>query len=336
MLTFVLLALLADWLPLPVGVNQLDLERVYQPPGTARHLLGTDQLGRDLLTNLLYGCRTALLVSVPAMLLAVMIGLLLGGVAGYYGDRSLRIGLASALMGMAAIVLAYFYGFYIRQPALADGASTGKLAYAWEITVSIGTVLIVVSLSWFISRFINRWFPKQPGIQLPVDGTVLKLIELVSSVPRIVLILGLAAYVKPSLLALVCLTGLTYWTEPARLIRAELLRIRNMPYIETARALGLKDVYILVRHALPNALPAIVVAFAFGVGSLMTIESTLSFLGVGVPDDVPSWGKIIAGARTNLQAWWLIVFPGGLLSSTVLALQTIAGYFIWRLNPRNK
>jgi peptide/nickel transport system permease protein len=135
---------------------------------------------------------------------------------------------------------------------------------------------------------------------------------------------------------IILITGFTYWTEPARLIRAELLRIKTLNYIETAKALGLAEFYILIRHALPNALNSVIVAFTFGLTSLISLESTLSFLGIGVPTDIASWGRIVVGAKSNFSAWWLVVFPGILLIFTVLALQTCSNYLIKKLDPKKR
>lgn len=337
---FVGCALLAGTIPLRFAPEQLDLQHLYQPPfqwsqywsGQPVHWLGTDKLGHDLLSNLVFGCRTALLVSVPAMLMALIIGLMLGSMAGYYGDRSVRITARSLFVTTIFVFLAYFYGFYTRQLILADSLAAGEGFLAIIISLGIFTGILLTGL--FICTFLNRWGNGTRSIFLPIDQMVLKLIELLSSIPRIIFILCLTAFATPSLTHIILITGLTFWTEPARLIRGELLRIRAMHYIESAKALGLADVYILFRHALPNALSSIIVAFTFGLTSLISLESTLSFLGIGIPPDIPSWGKMIMSIRTNFTAWWLVVFPGIMLVCTVLAIQTCSNFVIKRLNPR--
>ncbi|QHT67462.1 ABC transporter permease [Rhodocytophaga rosea] len=340
-LTFFLgCALLADVLSLGFTPAQLDLQHIYQPPfqwqqttsGQAIHWLGTDKLGHDLLANLVYGCRTALLVSVPAMLVALLIGLILGSMAGYYGDNSVRVSVSTLFITLLFFPLGYFYGFYTRQFILADAFAAGEGLIALLVSLAIFTGILLIG--YFVSKLLNRWGIGKKSVFLPIDQIVLKLIELLSSIPRIIFILCLTAFAKPSLTNIILITGLTYWTEPARLIRAELLRIRAMHYIESAKALGLADVYILFRHALPNALSSIIVAFTFGLTSLIALESTLSFLGIGIPSDIPSWGKMIMSFRSNFTAWWLVVFPGIMLVCTVLALQTCSSFVIKRLNPR--
>lgn len=341
LLLFLGISLFIDIVPLSYTPAQLDLAHLYQPPlqwatydsQQPFHWLGTDQLGRDVLINLLYGCRTALLVSLPAMFLAVTIGLGLGGLAGYFGDRHWQTRRATWFAWPVPLGLGYFYAFHLRQPALHD-------AFVEHFLTGLGALLlsllifgvVVIGLSVGLARMLGRWpWFRQPTF-IPIDQLVLKLIELISSVPGLVLILLFASLTRPSVLVLIIIVGLTYWTEPARLIRAEMLRIRAQSYIETARALGASDWHIWWRHALPNALPPVVVAFAFGVGRLMALESTLSFLGIGIPPDIPSWGRLINGMKSNVEAWWLVVVPGIVLCLTVLALQSIANQWLrrWR------
>jgi peptide/nickel transport system permease protein len=140
----------------------------------------------------------------------------------------------------------------------------------------------------------------------------------------LVLVLALAAVQDASLLGLFVLLTLTYWPESAQLIRAELLRVRALPYIEAAKALGLSGGQILWRHALPNAWRTVRTAFPLSLSALIALETTLSFIGVGLPAEMPSWGRTLAAARLDPTAWWLIVFPAVALASTTLALRQLA------------
>jgi peptide/nickel transport system permease protein len=109
-----------------------------------------------------------------------------------------------------------------------------------------------------------------------------------------------------------------------------------MNYIESARAMGLADFYILIRHALPNSLSSVIVAATFGIASLISLESTLSFLNIGMPADMASWGKMVASARNNFSAWWLVLFPGLALCGTVLSIQAISNWLIRKLDPQSQ
>jgi peptide/nickel transport system permease protein len=153
---------------------------------------------------------------------------------------------------------------------------------------------------------------------------VLGAVALLAAVPRLVLVLALAAVQDASLLGLFVLLTLTYWPESAQLIRAELLRVRALPYIEAAKALGLSGGQILWRHALPNAWRTVRTAFPLSLSALIALETTLSFIGVGLPAEMPSWGRTLATARLDPTAWWLIVFPAVALASTTLALRQLA------------
>ncbi|WP_051359733.1 ABC transporter permease [Adhaeribacter aquaticus] len=334
---FALFAIGANWLPLNFSPNDIDLDRVYQPPFQWEstnplnkvHWLGTDQLGRDLLANIVFGARTAMLVSVPAMVLATLVGVFFGGVAGYFGDQEFKLSIAFFPSVIIALGVYLYFGFCI----------IGWLAFYTQADLFVLHILaglfslilyfLLLKLFLFIHAFQKRIF-------LPVDTLVMKTVELVQSVPRLLLVLCLAAFVTPSLGNIVLLSALTYWPAIARLMRGEMIKIKALPYIEAAKSLGFSNRRILVKHAFPNVLTPIVVAFTFGLINLIGLEATLSFLGIGIPADVPSWGRAIVGVRMNFMAWWLVFFPGMVLCVTVLALQKSSHYLLHLLNPRSE
>jgi peptide/nickel transport system permease protein len=327
--------LLADWLPLGFSPNTLDLDHIRQPPfqwhlyaaDRGFHWLGTDHLGRDLLANILFGARTALLVSVPAMLLAAALGVLAGSLAGYFGDRQWLIPTGCGLSALAAACFYIFYGLVAdARPLLPDG---GLYRFGYQALVLAASLL----LYRILRRGLLLWPWGQRLFPLPLDLVVLKTIELVQSVPRLLLILCLASFMPPSLGVVVALSAFTYWPGLARLVRGEMIRLKGLPFIEAATALGLSHRQVIFRHALPNALGPVIVAFCFGISHLMALESTLAFLGIGIPPDVPSWGRAITGIRLDFSAWWLVFFPGLVLCLTVLAVQAAGALLARRLNP---
>jgi peptide/nickel transport system permease protein len=331
---YLLCVLLADALPLPAGPNQLDLLHLYQGPfrwhsasgSEPPHWLGTDGLGRDVLANLVYGCRTSFLISFTVMGMATTVGVALGSAAGFLGDRSIRVSFISLLLFLLAAVAVWFYAFYRRQYSLSDAAAASLPSFAYQLLVSLGIAagvfVAVKGMHWMLARtFLSRF-----TFLLPLDQIVLKLIEVITVIPRLILILCLSAFMYPSLPVLMLLIAVSYWAGPARLVRAELLRVNGLSFMQAAKAAGLPRGQIYLRHALPNTLGSVAVAFTFGVTGLLALESTLSFLGIGVPSDLPSWGRMMAGIRSNLSAWWLVVLPGTLLSLTVLSLQTCSFY----------
>ena len=118
--------------------------------------------------------------------------------------------------------------------------------------------------------------------------------------------------------------GLVRWTDVQRLVRAEILRVRTLDYVQASRALGANDVRVLLRHVLPNSISPVLVAAVFSMASAILFESALSFLGFGIPNDMASWGGLLNGVRTNTSAWWLAVFPGAAIFVTV-TVYNIAG-----------
>ncbi len=156
------------------------------------------------------------------------------------------------------------------------------------------------------------------------DRVGLRSIETLSSFPVLFLILAIQGLSgTTSILELVLIIGLTRWTDVARLTRAEVLRAVNEDYVTAARALGLGHLQILWRHVLPNAMGPVAVAATFSVASAILIESTLSFLGYGVPPTTPSWGQLLTDAFRNEGAYWLSIFPGLTLFFTVLSINLV-------------
>lgn len=159
---------------------------------------------------------------------------------------------------------------------------------------------------------------------LPLDSLVTGLMAVIASVPRLILVLALAAVQPPSITTLFFLLLCTYWIGPARLVRAEMLRIREVPFVEAARAAGIPPYRVLLRHALPNTWQPALAVFPLSIASLIALETTLSFLGVGLPPDVPSWGRLLAAFALDPSAWWLSFYPASILLVTSLSLRQLS------------
>ncbi len=261
------LAATSEWIwrtPVPWGPNQTfaangAIADTPPPWGPDRnHWLGTDELGRDVLARLIHGARVSLTVGLLSVALCVLIGLLLGGLAGYYGRG--------------------------------------------------------------------------------VDAVISRLTEIMITFPTLFFVLAVLGLLRiSSLLPLVLVIGFTRWTDIARLVRAEVLKLKGLDFITASRALGLSDTRILVRHLLPNALSPVLVAATFAVASAILIESALSFLGLGAPPPTASWGELLTQAHrylTHPGAWWLAVFPGMCIAATVLALNELGEALRGLLDPR--
>lgn len=244
------------WPPIPYSATVPDITGdVFEPPSRA-HWLGTDGLGRDVAAGLVHGIRVSLTIGLVVVTIQASIGVLLGGLAGYYGG-------------------------------LAD------LAFS-------------------------------------------RLFEVMLGIPTFFLIITVAAVFKPSVYLIMVILGLTGWVGIARLIRSEFLRVRAMDYVAAAQSLGASDSRIMLRHILPNAIAPVLVSMSFGVASAILTESSLSFLGIGVPAHVVTWGSILAVAQSNTTAWWLAVFPGAAIFVTVTAYNLLGDGLRDALDPRQQ
>jgi peptide/nickel transport system permease protein len=292
-----LLAVLAPVLPLPYQPSVPDLAHLAEgPSGATRHWLGTDPQGRDVLSGLVFGARTALFLTLPAALLAAAVGGIAGGAAGFWGNR-LRINLMSGVLAATVVVAA--------------------LAHSVVVAVVGGGLVVVL---WAGARIARRSIM----LPAPLDSLVLGAATGLDTVPRLLLVLALVARGGLSAVALGLVLGLTSWPGPARLVRARMLAVRAQPFVESARASGLAPFRVWWHHALPHALRPLQTALPLSIAGLLGLESTLSFLGVGLPPEVASWGQQLAAARQAPQAWWAILFPALMLATTILSMHFLA------------
>lgn len=317
----------------PYAAQRIDTQATFQAPSWKldTHFFGTDHLGRDVLSGIIHGCQTSLWVSFPAMLIVSFIGLGLGLISGYFGNHGMKVKMRALVALFATLPIGGYYSIYLLQFPIAEAFKNSFFNGTVILLLCFGIILLIFLVLYFLLHNIGiqrRFFASH--VALPLDEAVLKLIELFSSIPRLILIVAFAAFLKPSLAVLVAIIGFTSWTGMARLVRGEVLKVKSRQYVEAGLALGLKDRVVVLKHIVPNIMPAIVVAFTFGLASLLGIEATLSFLGIGLPPDYVSWGRIIAGVRYNLSAWWLVVFPGLYLSLTVFALHYCSNYLLRR------
>ncbi|MGH7711515.1 MAG: ABC transporter permease [Gemmatimonadaceae bacterium] len=240
-----LLLLLALSAPLvaPFAPDAVDLASRRASPSLS-HWFGTDALGRDVLSRVLYGARVSLAVGVLSAALAVSLGAAIGALGGYLGRAT--------------------------------------------------------------------------------DAMLMRVTDAMLSVPRLPLLMVLGAILQPSILALVVMVGIVGWMETARVTRAEVLSIRARGYIEASRAAGATLVRQILRHLLPNALPALAVAGTLAVGRGILLESTLSFFGVGVQPPAASWGNMLYQAQSAMTTEpWLALFPGMMIFATVAAINSL-------------
>ncbi len=173
-----------------------------------------------------------------------------------------------------------------------------------------------------------------------LDIVLMRLLEVVHSVPTLLLLVAMLAVLAPqgwgAVFAMMIVIGLIRWTDVARLVRGEILRVKTLDYVQASRAQGASDSRIILWHILPNAISPVLVSATFAMASAILLESALSFLGFGIPDDMASWGGLLNGARGNTDAWWLAVFPGFAIFLTVTVYNVAGEGLRDAIDPRLK
>lgn len=304
--------------------------------GRWKHLLGTDNIGRDVLSGLIHGTRVAMKVGVISMSIASLIGILLGSIAGYFGDSRLKISRIRLILVLVFLPPAVFYGFSSRSYILGDALNEGGFLLQFILSFVIFAVV-----AFGVTHILTIPLKRVPGlgkkVAIPTDILLMRFIEVFNSIPALILILSIVAVLEqPSLTIVMIIIGLISWTGIARFIRAELLKVRSLEYIEAAQSLGYSEARIIFRHAIPNALTPVLISIAFGVAAAILTEAFLSFLGVGVnPEDV-TWGSMLNLVRKAPEAWWLAIFPGLAIFITVTIFNLLGEGLTDALDPKQK
>jgi peptide/nickel transport system permease protein len=191
--------------------------------------------------------------------------------------------------------------------------------------VSVGIAVAVGTLVGLVSGYYGGW----------IDSLLMRFVDIMLCFPTFFLILAVIALVGQSIWYIMAIIGLTGWMGVARLVRAELLSLRERDFVLAARALGASDFRIIFRHILPNAMSPVLISATLGVAGAILTESALSFLGIGVPPPTPSWGNILTAGKDYIEfAWWLTLFPGLAIMVTVLAYYLVGEGIRDALDPR--
>ncbi|HYR41520.1 MAG TPA: ABC transporter permease [Terriglobia bacterium] len=207
-----------------------------------------------------------------------------------------------------------------------------RVVHGSRVSLSVG--FVAVSIYVFIGVIVGALAGYYGGI---VDIVASRLIEIMLTIPTFFLIITVVAFLPPSILYIMLVIGITNWPTVARLTRGEFLKTKSLEYVVAARALGATDFRTIFRHILPNTIAPVFVAATFGVASAILIESTLSFLGFGVPPSTASWGSILSNARQLLPSgWWLTVFPGMAIFLTVTSYNLVGEGLRDAADPRLK
>jgi peptide/nickel transport system permease protein len=248
LLLAIVAAALAAPLLAPADPLAQSLEFKLQPPvwqgGSPAHPLGTDSLGRDELSRLLYGARPSVLIALASVVLAAAVGTVLGSIAGYSGG----------------------------------------------------------------------W----------LDSAIMRVVEFFMALPLLLLAIAMLAFLGPGLLNVVIAVAIRQWVEYCRMVRGEILSLKNREFVQASRASGASSTRIIALHLLPNAMAPVIVVATYSIGLVVLVEATLSFLGLGLPPEVPTWGSMLSEGRGYMhQAWWLSVVPGFAIFLLVLAINVL-------------
>jgi len=282
-------------------------------PGLERrfyHLLGTDAQGRDVAASTIAGARTAVVTGSLAAGLSLLLGITLGAIAGFWGDQRFTLTRAALLAALLMGLLTWFI--------LALWTPVFGIAGIWKY----GFLALPILLLPWVSRLFRQVPALRTRVAIPADMLIMRTAEILDSIPRIVLIIAVLAIIQvQSTWILVSLIGMLGWTGVAPILRAELLRIRALPYIEAGQGAGLSQWRLLRRHALPNAAPVVLVTASMSMSAAILLEASLMFLGYGGPQgSAHSWGGMLSAARQYPSDWWVALFPGAMIACTIMSL----------------
>jgi peptide/nickel transport system permease protein len=205
-----------------------------------------------------------------------------------------------------------------------------RMLYGARVSLAVGlvavTIYIVIGMAvGATAAYYGGW----------VDAVLMRLVDVLLCIPTFFLILMVVAFVGPSILNIMVIIGLTSWTDVARLVRGEVLSLKNREFIQAVRVIGASDGRIILLHLIPNALGPVLVVATLGVGGAILVESSLSFLGLGVQPPDPSWGNMLLEGKDHLtDAWWLVTFPGLAIFFTVLGYNLLGEGLRDLLDPR--
>jgi peptide/nickel transport system permease protein len=289
-----------------------------------RHWLGTTQNGNDVLSCIIHGTKISLSVGIFSMLIAGLLGILLGAFAGYFQNNTLKIGYTQVFFLFLSLFISYFYCFIIRADKLSEAF---KESGFWLFYQIIFTIYIFIQNTYILLR-LGKWIDEKLNTDnrfyFPIDIVISRVIEILNSIPSLLLIIALSAISKPSYSLLIIIIGFLSWTSIARLTRAEYLKAKQLDYITSCRAMGMSNYRIIIKHILPNVFPLLLVQIIFGLAGAVLIEASLSFIGVGVPLNTITWGSLLNEAREHFSAWWLVVFPGLCVFTLIFIYNKIA------------
>lgn len=293
-------------------------------PYKYRHWLGTTQNGNDVLSGIIHGTKISISVGIFSMLIASLIGITLGACAGYFENNTVKIGYAQSLFLIVGVFVCYFYCVIINGSSLLKTFDNNTLLGILWIVLLICLIYIIIKGLLKVGYKLDCVLKTDNKLYFPADAIISKIIEVLNSIPALLLIIAISALIKPSYTSLIFIIGFLSWTAIARLTRAQYLKTKQLDYVTSCKTIGMTHFTIMRKHILPNIFPIILVQIIFGMAGAVLIEASLSFIGVGIPSNTVSWGSLLNEARDHFSAWWLVVFPGLCVFTLILIYNKIA------------
>ena len=341
------------------------LRAMYFQAPSQTHWLGTDDLGRDVFSRLLYGSRVSLLVGFLAAFSSVLVGTIMGAVAGFYSGRPLRFYVGPfarqdvdwsfpfVIWRVLSWVLIYAALFLVVQVAwtLAERPVRAGLAGEWSPNAIASTIGLVAAVAF---AAFAAWRALFSRVRLDLDIVISRLIDFMLTLPGLPILLVLSAILRDprsgvgqwmygtfgtasSVVIIVMILVIFGWITTARLVRAAFLSLREQEFTMAAQALGTSNTKIMFRHLVPNAMAPIIVEGTLQVGIAILVEAGLSFLGFGIQPPVSTWGNMLTNAQTYIFfAPWLAFPPGLMIVITVLSINFLGDGLRDALDPRRK
>jgi len=284
-------------------------------PTMGIYLFGTDDLGRDVFARMLQGAWVSLTVGFVAVGISVLIGIFMGGIAGYFGQLYIRI---DHLLWVAFLIV-----------------GLGVLATGHPYA---GALILIGAAAWPFLSLSGKYLPAAAVLKkntFSVDTLIMRFVDIMLCFPSFFLILTVVALLPASIYNIMIIIGLTSWMGATRFVRAEFLSLREHDFVSAARALGLSNFRIIFRHMMPNAIAPVLVSATIGIASAILTEAGLSFLGFGVPPPHATWGNILSdGKRFIFDAPWLTFIPGFAILVVVLSFNLFGEGLRDVLNPK--
>ena len=291
-------------------------------PPLGLYLFGTDELGRDVFARMLQGAWVSLTVGFVAVGIAVIIGIFMGGIAGYYGQRHIHMG--------RLIIVAFLF--------------LGTLSLITRLVFVSGALFICAAAGILVSIYVKLSVKKNPEAPwkrfwhkntLSIDTVIMRIVDIMLCFPSFFLILTVVALLPASIYNIMIVIGLTSWMGTTRFVRAEFLSLRELDFVAAARALGLSNFRIIFRHMMPNAIAPVLVSATIGIATAILTEAGLSFLGFGVPPPHATWGNILSDGKNYIfDAPWLTFVPGIGILIVVLSFNLFGEGLRDALNPK--